>query len=743
MKKLKWFHVLSLVLILTCMTGLFSVTASAGCAYGIQGNGTGGISININAAPYTTYQSKPYGSAAYGTQGCAWFASARACQLTGKDSPIWSGTNWYHQYYNSYGAAGRGSAVKAKALACWEGHVAVVEAVSGSTAVISEGGSTYYSDAGHGYCVIRSVPTSYFSNDYQNGKGTWLGFVYLNAPGTPVSYTVTPSVSGVTDTNAVIRGTVNGAGVHITGAGCTLWDSSGNRLGGKTESVNFTQDNPYAFYDINAELGVTLKPGTTYTYQVWLTVNGVNTYSGKATFKTTGSSGIPVDSISFSGGMIGTSYYVSVGETINFNQYISFSPANATDKTLTWSIDNPSAATVSNGSVTGAAPGIARLTARTSNGRTAVCTILVEAGGTFNGDQPLKWQITCNGLLQISPADPSQKRVPMQDFTEEHAPWYPLRSCIRSADIASGVSSVGVFAISGCPNLTRVTLPDTMEIINDHAFSGCPNLKEIVLPESVYRIEYSSFLSGGLENIYIYNPDCFIGRIVPDGSDITIYGYDGSTAESCAAEHDYRFVSLGQEPNQTPFSDIFLDDWYYSSVKFVCKQGIMTGTNGTTFSPYQPLNRAMFALILYRLEDEPQVNGTSPFPDVSSAEWYSDAVIWANQKKIVTGFQDTGLFCPADSITREQLAVMLFRYTENCLYGAYGRADLSSYQDCGSVSEYAREAMEWAVADGIISGKYGQTQLDPHGTATRAECAVMLERYCRKYHLYVNQNIYP
>ena len=83
MKKLKWFHVLSLVLILTCMTGLFSVTASAGCAYGIQGNGTGGISININAAPYTTYQSKPYGSAAYGTQGCAWFASARACQLTG------------------------------------------------------------------------------------------------------------------------------------------------------------------------------------------------------------------------------------------------------------------------------------------------------------------------------------------------------------------------------------------------------------------------------------------------------------------------------------------------------------------------------------------------------------------------------------------------------------------------------------------------------------------------------------
>ena len=169
----------------------------------------------------------------------------------------------------------------------------------------------------------------------------------------------------------------------------------------------------------------------------------------------------------------------------------------------------------------------------------------------------------------------------------------------------------------------------------------------------------------------------------------------------------------------------------------------MTGTDETTFSPYQPLNRAMFALILYRLEGEPKVSGSSPFPDVPSAEWYSDAVIWANQNKIVTGFQDTGLFCPADSITREQLAVMLFRYTENCLYGAYGRADLSSYQDCGSVSEYALEAMEWAVADGIISGKYDQTQLDPHGTATRAECAVMLERFCRKHLVYVNQNIYP
>lgn len=146
---------------------------------GIEHNGWWDIWIDINSNPYTTYSNQSMGQYAYSEYGCAWFASARACQITNSWGEIYSGTSWFYNYYNQNGAVGRGQTISSKALACWENHVAVVEAVNGDTAIISEGGQNYYSNYEHGFCVIRSVNIStHFKYDVYGG-GNFLGFVYL------------------------------------------------------------------------------------------------------------------------------------------------------------------------------------------------------------------------------------------------------------------------------------------------------------------------------------------------------------------------------------------------------------------------------------------------------------------------------------------------------------------------------------------------------------------------------------
>lgn len=179
---------------------------------------------------------------------------------------------------------------------------------------------------------------------------------------------------------------------------------------------------------------------------------------------------------------------------------------------------------------------------------------------------------------------------------------------------------------------------------------------------------------------------------------------------------------------ELPFVDVAEGDWYYDAVADVYDAGLMTGIDGTHFAPNQKLARAQFALILYRLNDSPEVDGKSPFKDVAEGDWYTDAVIWANKKGIITGYTDTGLFGPGDDITREQLVVMMYRYQKSISDVKAESVDLSDFKDGAKVSAFAKEAMEWAVGTGIISGKDNGTVLDPQGTATRAECATIIIR---------------
>ena len=174
-------------------------------------------------------------------------------------------------------------------------------------------------------------------------------------------------------------------------------------------------------------------------------------------------------------------------------------------------------------------------------------------------------------------------------------------------------------------------------------------------------------------------------------------------------------------------------DWFSDAVDFVYDKGIMTGNlEQTEFSPYAWLARVEIATVLHRMEGTPETDAENPFPDVPGQAWYTPAVIWANAAGIATGYSN-GYFGAGDYVTREQLAVLMYRYAGYKGYSVGGRADLDRYQDADRISGFAREAMEWAVAEGIISGKYEQTRLDPQGGASRAECAVIIMRFMERY----------
>ena len=175
-----------------------------------------------------------------------------------------------------------------------------------------------------------------------------------------------------------------------------------------------------------------------------------------------------------------------------------------------------------------------------------------------------------------------------------------------------------------------------------------------------------------------------------------------------------------------PFTDVNDDDWFYDVVRYVYEQGLMTGTSDTEFSPDLTTTRGMIVSILNRLEDGPTAEAAG-FTDVAAGDWYADAVNWAASEGIVAGYEDQ-TFRPNDPITREQLAAMLMNYAAWKGEDVSARADLSSYNDAASVSSWAVETVQWAVAEGLISGMPGNL-LEPQRSATRAQVAAILERF--------------
>ena len=183
-------------------------------------------------------------------------------------------------------------------------------------------------------------------------------------------------------------------------------------------------------------------------------------------------------------------------------------------------------------------------------------------------------------------------------------------------------------------------------------------------------------------------------------------------------------INISVVAGELPFSDVSSKMWYYDTVKNAYAAGLMTGTTDTTFEPDKPMSRGMVATVLYRMAGAPDVKYQSVFSDVSKTAYYAQAVTWAYQNKIISGYGN-GKFGPDDNVTREEMAVMLCNYARHRGMNVNSNQNLKTFVDYKNITSYAVPSIKWVVQQKIISGTE-DGKLNPTLNATRAECAKML-----------------
>lgn len=264
---------------------------------------------------------------------------------------------------------------------------------------------------------------------------------------------------------------------------------------------------------------------------------------------------------------------------------------------------------------------------------------------------------------------------------------------------------------------------------NRESVLGIEKGSVITVQDADGRTLYTATALGSMSSVIFSSSDIKEGEtytVLVDGASVGTatakLGTSSSSSGSLGPNQNGGQPGSGQQGGVSGFQDVGQNDWFASAVRYVTGKSLMNGKSTTAFSPNENMSRAMLATVLYRMSGETAEAGSS-FGDVSSSAYYAAAVNWASSKGIVNG-TDSGTFSPDLSITRGQLAAMLYRYAGEPSVSA----DLSAYTDAVSISPYAEKAVEWCVAKGILSGK-SATRLAPQDTATRAECAAMLQRF--------------
>lgn len=360
-----------------------------------------------------------------------------------------------------------------------------------------------------------------------------------------------------------------------------------------------------------------------------------------------------------------TSLSLTVGGTGTLNATVQ--PDNATNKAVTWSSSNETVATVENGVITAVGAGTADITVTTQDGqKTAVCAV------TVTQPQP--------------PSPPSGN-----DDDDDDDPLY----FTALPDTDHGSVSVSPRNAAKGSTVTVTARPD----------EGY-TLKKLTVTDSRGN---ALDLTGQSDGTYTFT--------MPAG---------GVTVKAVFAP--VQAEEPQPEPEALPFADVPEDAWYADAVAYVYEQGLMTGTGDTTFAPDVTTSRSMIAAILWRQAGSPAANDAVDFSDVAQGQWYSEAVRWAASEGIVGGYGD-GAFGTDDPITREQLAVMLYRFAQamGCDVSVGEDTNILSYTDAQEISEYAIPALQWACGAGILQGD--GAALSPQGQTTRAEAAAMLMRF--------------
>ena len=242
-----------------------------------------------------------------------------------------------------------------------------------------------------------------------------------------------------------------------------------------------------------------------------------------------------------------------------------------------------------------------------------------------------------------------------------------------------------------------------------------------VSPDDAYKLDDLSVTAHGKEVEVTANDDGTFSFTMPSG--------DVKISATFVEDPDW---TEPEEP-ATEVSEIFIDipanHWAVAAIQYVYDNGLMTGVSNTEFAPEQTTTRAMIVSMLARLENVTSAESAG-FVDVSDGDWYATAVNWEATEGIVSGTGE-GDFSPNAAITREQLAAMLMNYAVYKGEDVSARADLSAYSDAAAISSWANDVMQWAVAEGLISGMTTDT-LQPQGSATRAQVAAILQRFLCK-----------
>ncbi|MBQ3216952.1 MAG: leucine-rich repeat protein [Oscillospiraceae bacterium] len=364
----------------------------------------------------------------------------------------------------------------------------------------------------------------------------------------------------------------------------------------------------------------------------------------------------------------------------------------------------------------------------------------------------------------------------MYNYVHDELPWAFFATSIEHVNISQGVTHIGTEAFYGCEALTTVSIPTSVTSIGKYAFYSCRNLTSVKIPEGVTRIEEHTFdLCWNLKTLIL--PDNLtavdqcafshcrsLKRVFSTGEIKTIgdsafsecgtgiklyfWGDAPTTGIDLFQGTGYATMYYNEQasgwtspfwnlinaipfnPSYPPaFKDVEEDAWYYDAVCSVTENHLMGGVGTGLFGPDGKMTRAMLVTVLWRYAGEVEV-GENIFADVPEGQWYTQAVAWAAYTHVVNGMGEN-LFQPDGNVTREQMAVILYRYSERIGADTSVAASLSAFPDESKVSDWAKEAMQWAVGEGLIGGTNigGTAYLDPQGFATRAQVATILMRF--------------
>ena len=439
-------------------------------------------------------------------------------------------------------------------------------------------------------------------------------------------------------------------------------------------------------------------------------------------------------------------------------------PENATNKSVRWSSNNTAVATVdANGNLKAVAPGKATITVTTEDGRkTATCEVTVSEKRipvtSITLDKTslsLEVKNTAQLKATVLPADTTSKIA----WTSSNEKVATVNETGKVTALTKGAATITATA-DGVKAECRVTVTaDTVYTITfdtdggtlaagitnpDYVVKGA-EYKMPTANKSRYKLTAWAIGSKDSANqvkandVYTFTEDTTVyaiwqyngggggGSHRPSGSGTTTPttptkptnpekpGNSGNTGSSTVTAANIKNV----------FADVQNNAWYSEAIAYVYNKGMMNGTDAGKFEPNATTTRAMLVTMLHRLENEPAA-AAAKFSDVASGQWFSKAVAWAAANGVVNGYEN-GTFAPNAAITREQLAAILYRFAQFKGYDVSVKGNLSSFSDNAQVSDWAKEAMQWAVGAGIINGD--NNALKPTGNATRAEVAIMLMRY--------------